>query len=618
MPTPDGLTITTLHGKFVEPNSTGTPLSGTLTFTPNPTVVTFPAENVIVTGTETAVLDDITGEFTIDLVSTDQASENPTGWTYSVTEKLVGQKQRSYLITLPFNNGNTVELADVTPTDAAPTYVPVVGPPGAPGLITTINGHSASSVNLTAADVNAVPTSAIGAVSGVASLDGSGKIPTAQIPSLSATYVAVTTIGAANGVAGLNASGLVTPTQLDLASATPTAIATAGSVGTATRLAREDHTHAGVNLTSVQSVGGIKTFTSGTQLLQVGVGVAPGTNRVTVVSIVDEVGLQVTQSTLTGSKPLIGTTGFDNTMVAFAARVNADTVDRLAAKTSGNLEFGPGNGARDVTLYRSAAGILNSTGQLAADAAAPTAVGHLTRKDYVDNADGLAVHLAGTETISGAKTFSTTVTINAALNITTSSLLISRTTSAALGYRTTVSGDTADRYAMDMSGKATWGPGNAVGDTNLYRGGVGQLKTDTALAVGGQLTVGTFGIYVILDWANLSTLGAFQNGATAGTKVPKARKIMFLGVEVWELSGEVNMGSWTGATFFTFTGGGSSGWAPVREHDWSLQGGSGSAAGVGTLRSYWNNAGNMGVSPTPGTLPTYINLETMRCVDPNV
>ena len=54
----------------------------------------------------------------------------------------------------------------------------------------TPNGSGA--VTLTAADVSAVPSTDKGAPSGVATLDASTHIPTAQIPDLSGTYVALT------------------------------------------------------------------------------------------------------------------------------------------------------------------------------------------------------------------------------------------------------------------------------------------------------------------------------------------------------------------------------------------------------------------------------------------
>lgn len=55
------------------------------------------------------------------------------------------------------------------------------GPQGNP---TTVNGHVGASITLTASDVGAVASDEKGAAGGVASLDGSGKIPSSQLPPL--------------------------------------------------------------------------------------------------------------------------------------------------------------------------------------------------------------------------------------------------------------------------------------------------------------------------------------------------------------------------------------------------------------------------------------------------
>lgn len=517
MPTPDGLNISTLHGKFVEPNSTGTPLKGTLTFTPFPSVITFPDEDVIVAGIETAVLDDVTGEFTIDLISTDQAGENPTGWVYSVTEKLTTQKPRSYLIALPFANGQVTELSDITPTDAAPLYVPVVGPPGAPGIITTINGHSAATVNLVAADVGALDVTTRGSANGVASLDGTTHVPVAQIPDISATYVTTVRIGAANGVAGLGSGGLVPSGQLDLASATPTAIANAGAVGVATKLAREDHTHAGVALTGTQTVAGAKTWSGSAYFTgtEVGVGVTASLAGVadirTAAAATTVLNLQNTNGASTAT--LLKINGDTTTALLFGGFVNGDTQHRIAIRGSGQVEFGPGNAARDVNFYRSAAGVLNSSGQFASDVSAPAGASHLTRKDYVDGLDGANVKVTGNQTVAGIKTFSSIpvftpgFTSNDASTVTRSSgtaeaLKITNGTASGLGLRAQVtayatdralasglSGDTVDPFSIWGDGKLEWGPGGSTArDVNLYRGGTNLLKTDDALSTVGDLS----------------------------------------------------------------------------------------------------------------------------------
>ncbi|MFF4495525.1 hypothetical protein [Streptomyces sp. NPDC001546] len=61
----------------------------------------------------------------------------------------------------------------------------VVVPGGAPaGAVTSVNGKSGPTVTLAAADVSALATTARGAANGVASLDGSSKVPVANLPDL--------------------------------------------------------------------------------------------------------------------------------------------------------------------------------------------------------------------------------------------------------------------------------------------------------------------------------------------------------------------------------------------------------------------------------------------------
>ena len=59
-----------------------------------------------------------------------------------------------------------------------------------------------------------IPSTEKGAASGVATLGEDSKVPAAQIPDLSATYVSVNKLGASDGVAQLDSSGKVPAAQL--------------------------------------------------------------------------------------------------------------------------------------------------------------------------------------------------------------------------------------------------------------------------------------------------------------------------------------------------------------------------------------------------------------------
>lgn len=497
MPTPEGLNTTTLHGLYVEPNATGTPLQGTLSFSPTPSFILFPTEDCIIAGTETATLD-VNGEFTIELVSTDNAGSNPTGWLYTVTEKIIGQRQRTYNISLNYTSGVTVELADIQPSDDAPTYIPVIGPQGSPGIVTTVNGHSASSITLTAADVSAIATSARGAANGVASLDGTTKVPTAQLPDLTATYVPWANVEVANGVASLDGSAKIKATELNLASSAPAAIGT-GAVGTSTNLARQDHTHDGVSLASSQVVTGFKTFEGATS-----------------------------------------TTG------GIQFRVTSDANSRWFVRVDGRLSWGDGTATQDTVLYRNAAagtlktdGIFQVGGALQALAGiaitgvgtsdtAPTLVNHLTRKDYVDTN---FTTLTTAQTVSGVKTFSAAPIFTAAAAAT-----------IVTNYR--VTGDTVSRQTVAADGKMSWGLGGSTAtDVTLFRSAAG------ILAVGGELqaqnaTAGLVALASVIGANTFDSWRAYADGKQEwGTgAVTRDTNLYRTGVGILTTDGDLNVG----------------------------------------------------------------------------
>lgn len=97
--------------------------------------------------------------------------------------------------------------------------------------VTSVNGYAGATVTLNASDVGALTQTAadaryplltqVGVASGIAQLDANTKVPTAQIPDLSATYLTVAEQGAANGVAGLNGSSKLSLTNFPTQTVTP-------------------------------------------------------------------------------------------------------------------------------------------------------------------------------------------------------------------------------------------------------------------------------------------------------------------------------------------------------------------------------------------------------------
>ncbi|MGW1828834.1 hypothetical protein ACWCO0_09670 [Streptomyces tubercidicus] len=129
MTMPAGIATVTLTGRYIRPD--GTPLSGTVTIS-SPSLLTLAGADTIATGATTITLD-TAGTFSAVLIATDNASMQPTGWAYTITEKFVGVTGRTYSILLP-STTPTVNLADIAPADpSAGNYIAVAGPQGAPG-----------------------------------------------------------------------------------------------------------------------------------------------------------------------------------------------------------------------------------------------------------------------------------------------------------------------------------------------------------------------------------------------------------------------------------------------------------------------------------------------------
>lgn len=138
--------------------TTGTPAKGTVTFTPNTTLLATSSKDIIPQQPVTVSLSG-TGTFTANLVPTDTAEITPSGWTYTVAENLVGMTARSYQIFVP-SGGTPLDLSTVAPAVSPPAVVQYV-------LISTV-----------------------GQVGGPAGpLDSGSHLPSAQVPDLSGTYL---------------------------------------------------------------------------------------------------------------------------------------------------------------------------------------------------------------------------------------------------------------------------------------------------------------------------------------------------------------------------------------------------------------------------------------------
>ncbi len=112
------LTTRTVTGTYQRLD--GSPTSGGVTFTPN-AALTAGSSDVMVPASPVAVTL-VNGAFAITLVCTDNAGVSPTGWAYTVVERIAGADRRTYTISVPAG-GSALDLADVTPLITVPTLV---------------------------------------------------------------------------------------------------------------------------------------------------------------------------------------------------------------------------------------------------------------------------------------------------------------------------------------------------------------------------------------------------------------------------------------------------------------------------------------------------------------
>lgn len=177
MTVPSSVSTRVVQGTYVD--STGTPQRGTITFrVDQPLIATVESWGIV--PQPILITLSSTGTFQTTLMASDDIDLFPSGFRYNVQERFSGGYVRTYSIQVPTGT-DPLDLPAMTQYD-----------PGDVGLavVHSINGRTGI-VQMTALDLNAVPTSQRGAVNGVATLDAGGKVPVEQLPAPTAGVASV-------------------------------------------------------------------------------------------------------------------------------------------------------------------------------------------------------------------------------------------------------------------------------------------------------------------------------------------------------------------------------------------------------------------------------------------
>jgi hypothetical protein len=152
MALPGNLTTVEVTGRYID--ASGAAVRGSVTFTLDTPLLDAGASTYIIE-TEYTVALDATGSFAVNLPATNDVDVTPTGWTWTLTPNFDGADPITFA--LP-TNLTTVDITTLSPALPNPSTT-----------------------------YSYVLVSAVGAPSGVASLNSSGTIPVAQIGDASIT-----------------------------------------------------------------------------------------------------------------------------------------------------------------------------------------------------------------------------------------------------------------------------------------------------------------------------------------------------------------------------------------------------------------------------------------------
>jgi hypothetical protein len=168
--------------------------------------------------------------------------------------------------------------------------------------------------------------------------------------------------------------------------------------------------------------------------------------------------------------------------VVFQSRqLTGDTQPRFQITGSGDHRWGSGTAATDVTLVRSGTRTLTLSGSQIINVANAADTGLAINANASQSGPILDIK-------DGSASIKFRVSSAGLLQFPTSNSLsfLAQTLGTTILLNSTINGEPNARYIMDSSGKMTWGSGSATQDTNLYRGGTDELRTDDSISVRGD------------------------------------------------------------------------------------------------------------------------------------
>lgn len=330
--------------------------------------------------------------------------------------------------------------------------------------VSSVNGESGTVV-LNAADVGAVPITSVGAFDGVAPLDSGGRLPLARLP--------LTTL-VADGSGKLPVSQLPTvAVQSVNGQSGPSVVLSATDVGSLTQAAGDARY---VLLSARGAASGVASLDSGT--------------KVPVAQIPDLPASQITSGTL-------GT-----------AQIPSLPASQIA---SGTFDV-----ARIPDL---SATYVNVSQKGAASGVATLDSGTKIPLAQIPNLPASQV-TSGTFDAARIPALSYLPTAGGTFTGTLNGSMVSAATILVAGI---VSGDTFDRYRLTADGGQAFGPGNLTRDTTLRRSAAGVLATDNTFAALTGLQLGS----VTTDFGGGTTVFGMKNSGTVPTTNPTGGAIVY-------------------------------------------------------------------------------------------